>query len=99
MIKGDGLQSHTARRTFCTGELLNGTDIPIIMAISRHKDVKTFLSYVKASSEVMAEKIKKTGQPEEYCCKAHRTEIQEKLPHIKKKALKVLTIKAFLFCP
>jgi site-specific recombinase XerD len=58
-LKKDLLVSHTARRTFCTQALLRGTDIPVIMAISGHRDVKTFMSYVKVSAEVLAQQIKK----------------------------------------
>lgn len=60
MLKKDLLVSHSARRTFCTQSLLRGIDIPVIMAISGHKDVKTFMSYVKVSSEVLAQQIKKS---------------------------------------
>jgi integrase len=59
LIKKDLLVSHTARRTFCTLSLLKGIEIPVIMANSGHKDVKTFLSYVKVSSDILAQKIKK----------------------------------------
>jgi integrase len=58
LIKKDLLVSHTARRTFCTLSLLKGIEIPVIMANSGHKDVKTFLSYVKVTSDIMAQKIK-----------------------------------------
>ena len=49
------LQSHTARRTFCTLEHMKGTPIFTIMAISGHKDVKVFKNYVKSSGEENAE--------------------------------------------
>jgi len=39
------LQSHTARRSFCTNEYLNGTPTITIMAISGHKSEKAFMAY------------------------------------------------------
>lgn len=44
------LQSHTARRSFCTNEYLNGTPTITIMAISGHKSEKSFIAYIKADS-------------------------------------------------
>jgi hypothetical protein len=49
------LQSHSARRTYCTLEHMKGTPIFTIMAISGHKDVKVFKNYVKSSGEENAE--------------------------------------------
>ncbi len=53
------LQSHTARRTYCTLEHMKGTPIFTIMAISGHKDVKTFKNYVKSSGEENADIMRK----------------------------------------
>jgi integrase len=54
------LQSHTARRTFCTLEHAKGTPIFAIMAISGHKDVKTFKNYVKSTGEENADIMRKS---------------------------------------
>lgn len=48
--KWELLQSHTARRSFCTNEYLNGTPTITIMAISGHKSEKTFMTYIKADA-------------------------------------------------
>jgi integrase len=56
-MKYNYLQTHTARRSFCSNEFLKGTDIPTIMSISGHKSYKNFLRYVKASGEEHAEKL------------------------------------------
>lgn len=44
------LQSHTARRSFCTNEYLKGLPAITIMSISGHKTEKSFLTYIKADS-------------------------------------------------
>ncbi len=44
------LQTHTARRSFCTNEYLNGTPTITIMAISGHRTESSFMSYIKADS-------------------------------------------------
>lgn len=56
-MKYNYLQTHTARRSFCSNEFLKGTDIPTIMSISGHKSYKNFLRYVKASREEHADKL------------------------------------------
>lgn len=43
--------THTARRTFATHEVLNGTSIYLIMAITGHKTEKDFWKYVKMDSQ------------------------------------------------
>lgn len=48
--KWELLQSHTARRSFCTNEYLAGTPTTTIMAISGHKTEKSFMTYIKADS-------------------------------------------------
>ena len=44
------LTTHSARRSFCTNEYLNGMPSITIMAITGHKSEKTFLNYIKADS-------------------------------------------------
>ncbi len=48
--KWELLQTHTARRSFCTNEYLNGTPTITIMAISGHKTEQSFLTYIKADA-------------------------------------------------
>ncbi len=58
-MKYDFLQTHTARRSFCSNEYLKGTDTMIIMAISGHKSHKSFMRYIKVSNEQFADKMAK----------------------------------------
>lgn len=51
------LQSHTARRTFCTNAYLADMPTIDIMAISGHTSEKTFLSYIKVTPEQRAIKL------------------------------------------
>ena len=51
------LQTHSARRSFCTNEYLRGTDSLIIMAISGHKSQTSFLRYIKVTGEQQAERM------------------------------------------
>jgi hypothetical protein len=44
------LTTHSARRSFCTNEYLNGMPSITIMAITGHKSEKMFLGYIKADS-------------------------------------------------
>ncbi len=44
------VQSHSARRSFCTNEYLNGTPTITIRAISGHKTEAAFMEYIKADS-------------------------------------------------
>ncbi len=53
------LQTHTARRSFCSNEYLKGTDPMIIMSISGHKSHKSFMRYIKVSGEQFADKLEK----------------------------------------
>ena len=48
--KWELLQTHTARRSFCTNEYLSGMAPMTIMAISGHKSEKSFKAYIKADS-------------------------------------------------
>lgn len=54
----DLVTSHTARRSGITNLYLTGLfDIVQMMSISGHKDQRTFLEYIKLSSDEMADKI------------------------------------------
>ena len=53
------LQSHSARRSFCTNEYLNGTTVLTIMSISGHLTQKAFMTYIKATSQEHAQLLKK----------------------------------------
>lgn len=53
------LQTHSARRSFCSNEYLKGTDPMIIMSISGHKSHKSFMRYIKVSGEQFADKLEK----------------------------------------
>jgi site-specific recombinase XerD len=57
MMKFEFLQTHTARRSFCSNEYLRGTDPMVIMAISGHKSHKSFMRYIKVSNEQFADKL------------------------------------------
>jgi site-specific recombinase XerD len=56
-MKYNYLQTHTARRSFCSNEYLKGTDPLIIMSISGHKSHKSFMRYIKVSSDQYADKL------------------------------------------
>lgn len=51
------IQTHTARRSFCTNAYLQGLDTLDIMAISGHKTEKSFLRYSKVTREQRAKRI------------------------------------------
>ena len=51
------MSSHICRRSFCTNEYLDGTDIHLIMRISGHRTEKAFLTYLKMDEHVAAHKI------------------------------------------
>lgn len=57
MIKYEFLQTHTARRSFCSNEYLRGTDPVIIMAMSGHQSFKSFMRYIKVEMEQYADKM------------------------------------------
>jgi integrase len=59
LMKYSFLQTHTARRSFCSNEYLKGTDPLIIMAISGHKSHKSFMRYIKVSGDQFADKLEK----------------------------------------
>lgn len=52
--KWERLSTHTARRTFATNELEDGTPIPLIMAATGHRTEKAFWKYIRATSEEKA---------------------------------------------
>lgn len=58
-MKFNYLQTHTARRSFCSNEYLKGTDPLIIMSISGHKSHKSFMRYIKVSGDQFADKLEK----------------------------------------
>jgi site-specific recombinase XerD len=53
-MKFNYLQTHTARRSFCSNEFLKKTDPMIIMSISGHKSHKSFMRYIKVTGEQYA---------------------------------------------
>lgn len=53
------LQTHTARRSFCSNEYLKGTDPMVIQAISGHRSQKSFMRYIKVSGDQFADKLEK----------------------------------------
>lgn len=57
MMKYEFLQTHTARRSFCSNEYLRGTDPMVIMAMSGHSSHKSFMRYIKVSNEQFADKL------------------------------------------
>lgn len=56
-FKFDLVKNHTGRRSFCTNAYLSGMQPIDIMQISGHTSEKTFLNYIKATSEQRALKI------------------------------------------
>ena len=56
--KWEMIQSHSARRSFCTNMYIMGVPIPTIMAISGHRSEKNFKKYIKASGVEHAQIMK-----------------------------------------
>ena len=56
-MKFNYLQTHTARRSFCSNEFLKKTDPMIIMSISGHKSHKSFMRYIKVTGEQYADQL------------------------------------------
>ena len=56
------ITSHTARRSFCTNEFIDGTPVELIMKISGHKNSKDFYRYIRITPEEAANKIKEIWQ-------------------------------------
>ena len=52
--KWERLSTHTARRTFATNELKNGTPISLIMSATGHLTEKAFWKYIRATPEEKA---------------------------------------------
>ena len=59
MQKYEFLQTHTARRSFCSNEYLRGTEPLVIMAISGHRSHKSFMRYIKVSGDQFADQLEK----------------------------------------
>ena len=57
-MKWEKINTHTARRSFCTNSYLMGVPIMTIISISGHKTVKSFRSYIKATGEEHAKILK-----------------------------------------
>lgn len=51
------LSSHVCRRSFCTNEYLEGTDVQLIMKISGHRTYKAFMTYLKIDETVASTRI------------------------------------------
>jgi integrase len=66
MIKFEFLQTHTARRSFCSNEYLRGSDPMVIMAISGHKSHKSFMRYIKVSGEQFADRLEQIWAEREF---------------------------------
>jgi integrase len=49
--KWERLSTHTARRTFATNELKNGTPVSLIMSATGHLTEKSFWKYIRATPE------------------------------------------------
>ena len=58
-LKFNYLQTHTARRSFCSNEYLKGTDPLIIMSNSGRRSHKSFMRYIKVSGDQFADKLEK----------------------------------------
>jgi integrase len=56
-MKYNYLQTHTARRSFCSNEFLKKTDPMIIMSISGHKSHKSFMRYIKVTGNQYADQL------------------------------------------
>ena len=56
-MKFNYLQTHTARRSFCSNEFLKKTDPMIIMSISGHKSHKSFMRYIKVTGDQYADQL------------------------------------------
>lgn len=57
LMKYEFLQTHTARRSFCSNEYLRKTDPILIMAISGHKSHKSFMRYIKVTNDQFADQL------------------------------------------
>lgn len=66
LMKYEFLQTHTARRSFCSNEYLRGTDPMVIMAISGHKSHKSFMRYIKVNGEQFADRLEQIWAEREF---------------------------------
>jgi integrase len=57
--KHQWVSSHVCRRSFCTNELLAGTNVNFVMAMSGHTSYKSFRAYVKATADEKADAIER----------------------------------------
>jgi integrase len=57
LMKYEFLQTHTARRSFCSNEYLRKTNPTLIMAISGHKKYESFMRYIKVTSDQYADQM------------------------------------------
>ncbi len=55
--KSEWVTTHACRRSFCTNEYLQGTEVSLIMKISGHKTIREFQKYVRINHEEAAHKI------------------------------------------
>ena len=58
------ISSHTARRTFVTLSLEKGMRPETVMSITGHKEYKTFKKYIKLTSKVKNEEMKRVWNQE-----------------------------------
>src|SRR6266542_1027221 len=63
--KWEKLSTHTARRTFATNELKDGTPISLIMAATGHLTEKAFWKYIRTTPEEKAELLEIQWQKRE----------------------------------
>ena len=54
------ISNHTARRSFCTNAYKEGLDALLIMSISGHSTIDSFLDYIKVTKEEFAERFAQT---------------------------------------
>lgn len=55
------MESHTARRSFCTNMYLKGMSIHDIMHFSGHNTEKEFLKYIRITSDELTQNILSKG--------------------------------------
>ena len=55
------MESHTARRSFCTNMYLKSMSIDDIMHFSAHKTEKEFLKYIRITSDERTQNILSKG--------------------------------------
>lgn len=60
------IQTHTARRSFCSNLYLNGVPPQYIMKFSGHSSERSFFLYIKVDSDVMNEKVAEVFNSKDY---------------------------------